>query len=81
MANASTASKAGARGSSSSSPKKSGGLKIRSVSQVQTLFKERSLSKADAYIRYRTASEGHAFLKALAPDASFLHVLIYNQEP
>lgn len=71
MANVSTASKP---------KKKSGGLKIRSVSQVQTLFKERSLSKADAYIRDRTASEGHAFLKALAPDASFLHVPIYHHQ-
>lgn len=60
--------------SSRKSRAKSGDLKLRSVSQVQTFFKERTLSKADASIRDRTASEGHLFLKALATDAPFLEV-------
>nr|XP_024396837.1 cilia- and flagella-associated protein 100-like isoform X3 [Physcomitrium patens] len=65
--------------SSRKSRAKSGDLKLRSVSQVQTFFKERTLSKADASIRDRTASEGHLFLKALATDAPFLET--FKREP
>ncbi|CAM6061949.1 unnamed protein product [Sphagnum tenellum] len=47
---------------------------MRTVSQVQSVFKDRSLSEVDDYIRDRTQIEGHEFLKSLAPDASFLQV-------
>lgn len=51
-------------------------VKMRTVSQVQSLFKDRSLSKVDDYIRDRTKIEAHEFLKSLAPDASFLQVFL-----
>ncbi|KAH9532684.1 hypothetical protein CY35_18G011300 [Sphagnum magellanicum] len=49
---------------------------MRTVSQVQSLFKDRSLSKVDDYIRDRTKIEAHEFLKSLAPDASFLQNVV-----